>query len=486
MNFLSIEFVIFVFVVAVINYILPQRIRTIGLLAGSLVFYYIGSKQFIGLLAVICFVTYLFGWLIEKYKKKYFYLFGVLSVLVALVYFKYFTFMLDVLQRFFTIETNNVKFEDMIVPLGISFMTFQAISYLGDIYYGKMRAERDFTIVALQVCFFPNVTSGPIQKARNFIPQLKDRAKFDYELVKHGLLLYSFGGLQKYYISDKLAPIIDNMLSDVMSQESNAGFHYLIFAFTYAIYIYSNFNSYSDMAIGIAQILGMKFSENFRRPYLSQSIKEFWQRWHISLNSWFVEYVYIPLGGSRKGKIRYFINIIVVFFASGLWHGASLHYIAWGLLNAGYQIVGNITSGFRNKVYEKLKVNPMSPIVVVWKRFCVFYLISVSWIFFAVPGTQASIKFVVSMLFPSALTLFDGWFFGQFDSVSAMVSLLGTVLIFSFIQVQREKTSISKKIEKEPIIVRYTIYTVIVVMLLFGFFGTFTGAGNGGFIYGDF
>ena len=192
------------------------------------------------------------------------------------------------------------------------------------------------------------------------------------------------------------------------------------------------------------------------------------------------------MGGSRKGKIRYFINIIVVFFASGLWHGASLHYIAWGLLNAGYQIVGNITSGFRNKVYEKLKVNPMSPIVVVWKRFCVFYLISVSWIFFAVPGTQASIKFVVSMLFPSALTLFDGWFFGQFDSVSAMVSLLGTVLIFSFIQVQREKTSISKKIEKEPIIVRYTIYTVIVVMLLFGFFGTFTGAGNGGFIYGDF
>ena len=488
MDFLSIKFLIFLLITAVINYLLPRRIRIWGLLASSFVFYYLGAEEFFLLLLVLCLVTWLFGLLIEKCPKGVIYALGVLCILAVLAYFKYFVFALELLDMLPGWDTSGkiMEFSRIVAPLGISFMTFQAISYLGDIYYGKIRAEKNPGVVALQVCFFPNVTSGPIQKARDFIPQIREKAVFDYELVKHGLLLFAFGGLQKFYISDKLAPVITAMQEDLMADGGNGGFHYLFFAFAYAAYIYSNFNSYSDMAIGIAQVLGIRFTENFRRPYLSRSIKEFWQRWHISLNSWFVEYVYIPLGGSRKGKMRYYLNILAVFFLSGLWHGASVHFIVWGLLNGFYQIIGNLTAGIRAKAYRLLKLDPDSAVATVWKRFCVFYLIAISWIFFTVPGTVDGVRMVRSMVLPPLVTLFDGWVFGYFETAFAAVSLLGTLLVFGWIQTKREKTSAARLLAEQPAVVRYSVYIAAVVLLLFGFAGTFTGAGNGGFVYGNF
>lgn len=488
MDFLSIKFVVFLFIIAVVNYLLPQRSRLIGLLVGSLTFYYLGAKQFFPLLIVLCILTYALGWVIEKYRKKLTYALGVCCVLAALVYFKYSAFIVDLVNQVLRYggDKTILQVGNVIAPLGISFMTFQAISYLGDIYYKRISAEKNPLVVALQVCFFPNVTSGPIQKARNFIPQIKEKAVFDYECVKHGILLFAFGGLQKYYISDKLAPIINEMQTALISESGHAGFHYTFFAFAYAVYIYSNFNSYSDMAVGIAQILGINFPENFRRPYLSQSIKEFWQRWHISLNSWFVEYVYIPLGGSRKGKARYYLNILIVFFLSGLWHGASVHFIAWGLLNGFYQIVGSLTSGIRKKVYSFLKLDPAAPVVVAWKRFCVFYLIAITWIFFTIPGTMNGIKMAQSMIFPPIVTMFDGWIFGHFESVFAAISLLGTILVFGWIQMKRENSAITKLLANQAAIIRYAVYVATAVMLFFGFVGTFSGAGNGGFVYGNF
>lgn len=483
MDFLSLPFIAFLLITALINYLLPQHLRTAGLFAGSLIFYYVGAKQFFPLLLILCLITYLFGLLLHRYRKRYLYALGVLCILAALGYFKYASFLLDLVNR---LMGSGFALGEIIAPLGISFMTFQAISYLGDVYYEKIAAEKNPIITALQVCFFPNVTSGPIQKAKNFIPQIKQKAVFDETLIRHGLLLFAFGGLQKYFISDKLAPLVNNMQSALLTESGHAGFHYIFFAFVYALYIYSNFNSYSDMAIGIAEILGIRFSENFKRPYLSASIKEFWQRWHISLNSWFVDYVYIPLGGSRKGKIRYYLNILIVFFLSGLWHGASLHFIAWGLLNGVYQIVGNLTAELRKKGYRLLKLDPSAPIAMAWKRLCVFYLISISWIFFTVPGTKTAVQMTLSMLFPSIMTLFDGWIWAQFDSISSAVILLGTLLLFAFIQVKREKTSASDLLKKQPVVVRYAVYVFITVLLMFGYVGTFTGAGNGGFIYGNF
>lgn len=484
MDFLSAKFGIFLLITAFINYIFKGNIRIAALLLASFVFYFVGAKEYVILLLALCLITYLFGLLLNKFKKRIFYILGACTILLALVYFKYTAFLLDLLKQ---VSMNAFTFEigKIIAPLGISFMTFQAISYLGDIYYGKIEAEKSPLTVALFVCFFPNVTSGPIQKAKNFLPMIKEKAIFDYTLVRHGLMLFAFGALQKFYISDKLAPMINSMQAALL-QEEHGGFHYMFFAFVYAIYLYSNFNSYSDMAIGIAEMLGLRYSENFKRPYLSQSIKEFWQRWHISLNSWFVDYVYIPLGGSRKGKVRYYINIMIVFFLSGLWHGASLHFIAWGLLNGIYQIVGNLTANIRKKIYERLKINVSSKIVVAFKRLCVFYLISISWIYFTIPGVKNGSKMIAAMICPSLDSLLDGWILGQFESKFSALAIACTIIIFAAIQIMREKQSLSKLIGKKAIIVRYAIYVAVVVLLLFGYFGTFSGVGNGGFVYGNF
>jgi D-alanyl-lipoteichoic acid acyltransferase DltB (MBOAT superfamily) len=240
------------------------------------------------------------------------------------------------------------------------------------------------------------------------------------------------------------------------------------------------------MAIGIAQVLGIRFGENFKRPYLSRSIKEFWQRWHISLNSWFVDYVYIPLGGSRKGKFRYFLNIFIVFFLSGLWHGAAMHFIYWGCLNALYQIVGNLTAKFRGKIYKVLKLDPESAVAVAWKRICVFYLIALSWIFFTIPDTVMSLQMIKGILLPPVKYLFDGWIFGYFETTFAALSLLATIGIFAWVQTKREKGSFTQLLSEQAPIVRYGLYVAVAVLLLFGFFGTFTGAGSGGFVYGNF
>ena len=484
MEFLSINFAVFFLITAIINYVFPQKLRLIGLLLSSFVFYFIGAKQFFVLLLILCLITYAFGLILNKFRKKYVYAIGAFTILASLIYFKYTNFLLDLLNKISLAGT--IEIGEIIAPLGISFMTFQAISYLGDVYYGKIPAEKNPIIVTLFVSFFPNVTSGPIQKAKNFIPAIKEKVTFDYDLVKHGMMLVAFGGLQKFFISDKLAPIINDMQSAFLQGNDAGGFHYVFFAFAYAIYLYSNFNSYSDIAIGVAEILGIRFSANFKRPYLSRSIREFWQRWHISLNSWFVDYVYIPLGGSRKGKLRYYVNILVVFLLSGLWHGASLHFVAWGLLNGVYQIAGNLTESLRNKIYSFLKINPSNIIIVFWKRFVVFYLVSISWIFFAIPSISLAAKMSVSMLVPSFSTLFDGWILNLFDSGKDIIVLLLAILAFAVVQFVREKTSFTSILKKCPAAIRYAIYVAVTLVLLNGFFGTFTGIGNGGFVYGEF
>lgn len=463
MSFLSIGFVGFMLIIIVMNYLLPDKLRKYGLFVGSLFFYYVNASEFILLLIPICLITYLFGLIISKWRKPYIYIIGMISILSFLICFKY--------------------SDGLIVPIGISFMIFQAISYLGDVYNQKLDVEKNFVIVALQVCFFANISAGPIQKARNFIPQLKTKVEVNYEHIRHGILLFVFGGLQKFYLSDKLEVIIQSMMENISDYE---GFHYWFFAAIYAIYIYSNFNAYSDMAIGVAEILGIHFSPNFKRPYLATSIKEFWQRWHISLNSWFVEYVYIPLGGSRKGKVRYYINVVIVFFLSGLWHGAGLHFIIWGLLNAFYQIIGDATYKLRKKICDKLGVSENTPCVLLVKRIFVFYLISISWIFFAIKETKLAFDIVKSMLFPSILTLYDEVIGRQFESLASAIWIILIILLFAYIQIKREKESVSLLIAKEPGLIRNVIYVTMFVFLVFGFVGTYTGYGAGGFIYENF
>ena len=488
MDFLTTKFLILLFVTAVVNYIAPKAYRAVGLLASSLVFYYLGARAFFPLLLALCLATYLLGLLVEWLKKPYIYAIGAFTILALLGYFKYAVFFISTIDRLLNLAEGEtiLSLGDVIAPLGISFMTFQSISYLGDICHGKIKAERNPVPVALQVCFFPNVISGPIQKARTFLPQVKEKAAFDYTDVRHGLLLFAFGGLQKYYLSDKLAPMIQSMQKEIAAGESLGGLQFIFFAFCYALYIYANFNSYSDMAVGIAQILGIHFGENFRRPYLSQTIKEFWQRWHISLNSWFVEYVYIPLGGSRKRKVRYYLNILIVFLLSGLWHGAGMHFVVWGLLNGIYQIAGDLTAAGRSKLCRRLKINPEKPLIIWWKRLCVFCLISLTWVFFAIPDLGTAVHMVGEMFRPAINYASARWILVQIGSWMELIRMAVRVALFAGIQLLREKRSASELLAKQPAVLRYAIYSVMTAFLIFGYTSTFTGLGNGGFIYANF
>ena len=488
MDFLTTKFLILLFVTAVVNYIAPKAYRAAGLLASSLVFYYLGARAFFPLLLALCLATYLLGLLVERLKKPYMYAIGAFTILALLGYFKYAAFFISTVDRLLNLAEGEtiLSLGDVIAPLGISFMTFQSISYLGDICHGKIKAERNPVPVALQVCFFPNVISGPIQKARTFLPQVKEKAAFDETGIRHGLLLFAFGGLQKYYLSDKLAPMIQSMQEEIAAREPLGGLQFIFFAFCYALYIYANFNSYSDMAVGIAQILGIHFGENFRRPYLSQTIREFWQRWHISLNSWFVEYVYIPLGGSRKGKVRYYLNILIVFLLSGLWHGAGMHFVVWGLLNGIYQIAGDLTAAGRSKLCRRLKINPEKPLIIWWKRLCVFCLISLTWVFFAIPDIGTAIHMVREIFRPAINYASARWILVQIGSWMELIRMAVRVALFAGIQLLREKRSAGELLAKQPAVLRYVIYAVMTAFLIFGYTGTFTGLGNGGFIYANF
>lgn len=481
MNFLSEIFALFLIVTLFFNYLVSAKYRKYVLLISSIIFYAYSSLKNVFLVLLISLSAYFVGYLIKnKSHKKMIYFFGIITILSPLMYFKYINFIFEMLNRFFTCQMNYIE---LVVPLGISFLTFQAISYISDIYYGKIEHEKNIINVLTFIMFFPNVSSGPIQRARNFLPQINRRAVYDYNQIKHGLYLVAFGCLQKFCISDFLYPIVNQMTNNF---QAYSGFHYLFFACCYALYIYSNFNSYSDMAIGIAELLDIKFRMNFKRPYLSTSIKEFWQRWHISLNEWFVDYIYIPLGGSRNGKLKKYINIMIVFLISGIWHGAGLHFVAWGGINAMYQIIGDITYDFRNKIYNRFNIDQSTIGFKTLQRVTVFVLISFSWIFFAIPSFRLSLQAIQSIFSFDISTLFDGVILGLLGTNENIIFMFIAIISFVIIQITREKNSLMSILGKESPLLRYTLYVFVTVVIIILWSSSFKGSGNGGFVYFDF
>lgn len=481
MNFISEIFVLFLIITVFLNYLVSAKYRKYVLLISSIIFYaYSGIMNFF-LVLVISLLTYLFGYLIDtKSNKKVLYCMGIIIILSPLIFFKYTNFLFEMVNRFLVCQLNYI---DLIVPLGISFLTFQSISYISDIYYGKIKHERSITTVCTYIMFFPNVSSGPIQKARTFLPQINRQAVYDYKNIKHGLYLIAFGCLQKFCISDFLYPIVNQMISNF---QDYSGFHYLFFSSCYALYIYSNFNSYSDIAIGIAELLDIKFGINFRRPYLSSSIKEFWQRWHISLNEWFVDYIYIPLGGSRNGRLKKYVNIMIVFLISGIWHGAGIHFIAWGGINAIYQIIGNITHDFRNRIYNRFDINQNTIGFRTLQKITVFILISFSWIFFAIPSFRLSLHAIKSIFMLDISTLFDGVILGLLGTNENIIFMFIVIISFAVIQIIREKKSLMTILEEESSLIRYTLYVFVTVVIFIFWSSSFQGSGNGGFVYFNF
>lgn len=337
MVFNSIHFMIFFPIVVLGYFIITQKYRWIWLLAASLYFYMSWNPKFVILILTTIIITYLSGIGISKadkegklLKKKMFAVFSVLSNLTILFFFKYFDFVVDSIN--YLLGMMNVKLLtpsfDVLLPVGISFYTFQALSYTIDVYRKEnFRVERHLGRYALFVTFFPQLVAGPIERSENLISQFYEEHYFDYQRVKSGLLLMLWGLFEKIVIADRTAIIVNQVYNNL---NQYTGFEIVVATIFFAIQVYCDFCGYSDIAIGAARVMGFHLMTNFRQPYFSQSIKEFWRRWHISLSSWLRDYVYIPLGGSRCSRVKKYRNLMITFLVSGLWHGANWTYVVWG------------------------------------------------------------------------------------------------------------------------------------------------------------
>lgn len=332
MLFNSAQFLIFFPVVVLFYFIIPSKFKNIWLLFASYYFYMCWNARYIVLIAFCTVVTYLCSFFISRYEAKhiktFFLIICLLCNLSILFIFKYLNFALLTLNRslsIFSIQLNLPVF-DILLPVGISFYTFQALSYTIDVYRGTIKAEKNFLTYALFVSFFPQLVAGPIERSKNLLSQLNETRSFDYDRIKSGILLMCLGYFQKMIIASRAAALVDTVYNNY---ETYSGLPLLLAILLFSVQIYCDFGGYSMIAIGAAEVLGIKLMENFHQPYFAESIQDFWRRWHISLSTWFRDYVYIPLGGNRCKRSRKYFNLLVTFLISGLWHGASMHFVIW-------------------------------------------------------------------------------------------------------------------------------------------------------------
>lgn len=314
-----------------------------------------------------------------------------------LVFFKYMYFFASTIYRMLhalNIQATEPHF-DILLPVGISFITFQALSYTIDVYRGKIKAEKNLLKYALFVSFFPQLVAGPIERSDNLLKQIQNvhlQEKMTYSKFTKGLILMLFGYFQKVFLADKLAIIVNTVFS---SPGNFSSFELVIGAIAFSLQIYCDFGGYSNIAIGAGQVLGFDMMENFNAPYFASSVKEFWRRWHISLSTWFRDYLYIPLGGNRCGKIRKYINLTITFLVSGLWHGANMHFVIWGGLHAFLQIAESFVKNLLQK--SRLKINTNTRIIKIFRIVLTYSLITLAWIFFRANSTSSALSYIVRL-----------------------------------------------------------------------------------------
>ncbi len=367
---------------------------------------------------------------------------------------------------------------NLILPVGISFYTFQTLSYVIDVYRGTTQIETHFGYYALYVSFFPQLVAGPIERPENLLPQLRAQHCLEWKNVYAGLRKMLIGFFKKVVVADLLATYVVSVYGKV---DSANGFTVLLATVLFSFQIYCDFSGYTDIAIGCAEVMGIRLMQNFDRPYIAKSIKEFWARWHISLSSWFKDYIYIPLGGNRVSKFRNCLNILIVFLVSGLWHGAEWTFVIWGALHGLYQIIGKFTFKPRNKLWQKLKINPDGLFVSSLRTFNTFLFAAFAWILFRADNF-ADAKVLIAKLFTD--WQFNAEFFtGSLDGMGlTLVGIITTVLSL-FILSRLDKTKLEPAESHSLLDVRcgYIIWAIALAWVIL-----LAGDGASSFIYFQF
>ena len=380
MLFNSIHFFVFFIIVTLIYFNIPYKNRWLLLLLCSCYFYMAFIPIYILILGFTIVVDYFAGIYIENAegrRRKLYLIFSLIANIGVLSVFKYYNFLNGNLSFLLTGfgMTNPVPYLSILLPIGLSFHTFQAMSYTIEVYRGNQNAERHFGIYSLYVMFFPQLVAGPIERPQNLIHQFREKYDFDYNRVTSGLKLMVWGLFKKVVIADRLAVIVDSVYNN---PEQYNSFSLIVATVFFSFQIYCDFSGYSDMAIGAARILGFKLMINFNNPYQSKSFHEFWTRWHISLSTWFRDYLYISLGGNRVTIPRWYLNLFIVFLISGLWHGASWTFVVWGALHGFYLVFELITKGTRRRINKIIHLDKLPFLSAI----TTFSFVTFAWIFF--------------------------------------------------------------------------------------------------------
>lgn len=465
MLFNSIDFCFFFPIVTALYFALPHKFRWFLLLLASCVFYMAFIPKYLAILGFTILVDYAAGIWIENAagrQKKYFLILSIVANLGVLAIFKYYNFFIFNINEAFTAQ---IPLLNIVLPIGLSFHTFQAMSYTIEVYRGKQKAEKHLGIYALYVMYYPQLVAGPIERPQNILPQFYKEQKFDYERVTSGLRLMAWGLFKKIAIADRLAMFVDTAYSNVNAFENIS---LVVAAIFFSFQIYCDFSGYSDIAIGASRVMGIDLMQNFRQPYFATSLSDFWRRWHISLSTWFRDYLYIPLGGNGGH------NLLIVFLLSGFWHGANWTFIIWGILHGCASWVSRRFSQIKGD-FRRYRFSQLST----------FAFVTFTWIFFRAKNlTEASI-FIQNM--------FTGWqnipqkginlslFTLGISPIQFFLALVGIFILLG-VDTCKSRFSITDFLQKMPIFLRYSLYWFfLIVFYTMGMFGT-----KSSFIYFQF
>lgn len=479
MLFNSFQFLIFFPIVTIIFFLIPQRFKWLHLLIASCVFYAAFIPVYILILFATIIIDYIAGILIERStgsRRKWVLAISIVTNVGILCVFKYYNFFIEninLLIHNMGATTYDLPYLGIILPIGLSFHTFQAMSYTIEVYRGHQQAERHFGIYSLYVMFYPQLVAGPIERPQNLLHQFHESKYFKYENVVCGLRLMIWGLFKKVVIADRLALFTDPVFSN--PEEYKPVFLVLATVF-FAIQIFCDFSGYSDMAIGSARVMGFKLMKNFDKPYHSKTISEFWSRWHISLSTWFKDYLYISLGGNRVSVSRWYFNLFFVFLVSGFWHGANWTFIVWGALHGFYLVFGNITRDFRNRLADLSGLSKISWLNNGLQILTTFVLVLVAWVFFRA-NTVAEALYILRM-FPNVISDAFLYFKGQdvlggnlpVDIKTLAISFVG-IIFLEMVHLLQARVNLTAYFDQKPTVVRWSVYYLGILAIFF--FGVF-------------
>lgn len=472
MDLYSLNFAAFFFIILAIYHLVPAKFRWTVLLAGSYYFYGTFKIHYLGLIIFSTLTTYITTLLMARQsrtsRKKYFLALGVICNLGLLFLFKYFNFFQNSLMA--ALEFWQISYQgrllNLVVPVGISFYVFQLVSYSVDVYRGQLSPEKHLGIFALYVVFFPKLLAGPIERAKQFLPQVRQSHQWDAALATNGFKLIVWGLFKKLVVADRLAVFVDIVFNNPAQHE---GPGLVLAVILYSFQIYCDFSGYTDVAIGTSQVLGFRLMDNFNRPYSARTVAEFWRRWHISFSTWLRDYLYIPLGGNRVTPARLYMNLMVVFLVCGLWHGANWTFVEWGLIHGFYLIFGLATKEPRSRIVSAIGLDKLPSLYRALQVFTTFALVSLAWVFFRADSLYDAV-YVITHLHTGWYTIVDEKtlahivFFGKPKSqLFIALSSLAFVWVIHFIEAHE---NMRQMLWGKPLVLRWAVYYVMLISVL--------------------